>query len=164
MENKCSSSWQRVLTICRILCFIRILSRGCKLPSGCFTSAVENFVHQPLGPDVLHVHFMRRFHQCRKCHLNAVLLMPTTLDAVVYQSHQTGGHNCTEKLAVASCGHRDATYSATSFNPLTIVSSLIHNEHGGTQPPLASSSRDSATVNVAGTMWATGCEVSVLIK
>ena len=53
------------------------------------------------------------------------------------------------------------TYSATSGILSYTVGSPIHIEHGGTQPPLLSSSTDSRGVRISGTMWAIVLDVRV---
>lgn len=128
------------------------------------TPAVEYFVDQALWPNIFHVQLQRRFHQGRDGHMDAILLMPSRLDAVVHKSDQTSGHNCADKISVDIIGSVTDTYSATSVRPPRTLLSLIHNEQGGTQPPLASSSCASAGVRTAGTICAMGCEVSVFTR
>lgn len=71
----------------------RYLSWKCRLPSCCKSPAVENFINEPLRPDIFHVHLQRRLHQCRKIHLKAIFLMPTSFDAIVHESNKPSSHN-----------------------------------------------------------------------
>lgn len=47
------------------------------------SSAVENFIDQAFWPDVLHVQLERRLHEAGDRHMDATLLMPSGLDAIV---------------------------------------------------------------------------------
>lgn len=113
-----------------------------RMPCRYMTPAVKDLINQALGPEVFHVHPKRRFDNQRECHLKTVLLVPTALDAVVHESNQPGRNNSAKPLVfrLQSHGKRHQTHSATSVRPCVIRSSLIHIEHGGTQPPIDSSS------------------------
>lgn len=112
------------------------------MPSRCVTQAVNDPINQALGTEIFHIHLKRRFDDQRECHLNAVLLVPAALDAIVHQSNQAGCNNSAKLLVFShiSTWLKASTHSATSVGPSAIFSSLMHIEQGGTQPPIASSS------------------------
>lgn len=70
------------------------------MPCGRVIPAIKDLINQALGPKVLHVHLKRRFDDQRECHLNAVLLMPAALDAIVHESNQPGCNNSANPLVL----------------------------------------------------------------
>lgn len=119
-----------------------------RMPYRCMTPAVKNLINQALRIEVFHVHLKRRFDNQRECHLNTVLLEPAALDAVVHESNQPGCNNSAKPLVFRSeiTWLEPSTHSATSIRPCLILSSQILIEHGGTQPPIDSSSSASSLV------------------
>ena len=63
-------------------------------------STIENLINQTFGANIFHIHLQRRFHQRRYRHLNPVLLMPLSLDAIVDQGNQPRCHNGAMRISV----------------------------------------------------------------
>ena len=66
---------------------------------GCLLSAsVENFIYQTLGSDIFHIQFEWRFFERRHRYLDMALLVPSSFDAIVHESNQTGSHDDADSI------------------------------------------------------------------
>lgn len=119
--------------------------------------SVEYFVDEPLGTDEVRIFQARCFG--RHTELYRPLVVPFALDAVIHQSYEASSNNCTAKVNHMTVRQdRKGTHSPASVKPPRTAGSLIHIEHGETQPAIDCSSTAADEVMGSGTMWATARE------